>query len=108
MIRLLRHLGRFDAGTETDFFDAAAEAAFCLDGTAEYVDAAAAEPEGISAPEAGIAEEPEGATGAALCYKHMKKDDLLREATARGLDVSPRSKVAEIVRALEESDDADA
>ena len=34
----------------------------------------------------------------------MKKDDLLREAMARGLDVSPRAKVAEIVQALEESD----
>ena len=44
MIRLLRRLGRFPKGTETDFFDAAAEAAFILDGTAERVSEVREEP----------------------------------------------------------------
>ena len=88
MIRLLRRLGRFPAGTETDWFDAAAEAAFVLDGTAERVDAPMAMPE--PTPD----------------YGHMKKDELLKLAMARGLDVSPRAKVGEIVEALENSDDA--
>ena len=108
MIRLLRRLGRFPKGTETDYFDAAAEAAFCLDGTAEPVEVEAEELEAKSAPDGDIAEEPKGATGEALGYRHMKKDDLLREAMERGLNVSPRSKIAEIVKALEESDDANA
>ena len=92
MIRLLRRLGRFPAGTETDFFDAAAEAAFVLDGTAEAVGDCATAPE--AAPE----------TETAVDYSRMKKDELLRMAMARGLDVSPRAKVGEIVEALEASD----
>jgi len=103
MIRLLRHLGRFDAGTETDFFDAAAEAAFILDGTAEPVAAPVPEARKSAAPAQKSAETAEIAPGSAD-YAHMKKDDLLREAMARGLDVSPRAKVGEIIEALEESD----
>lgn len=100
MIRLVRRLGRFPAGTVTDYFDAAAEAAFLLDGTAEAV------PEKEPEPARKAAEAAEGATGEDLGYSHMKKDDLLREAMARGLDVSPRTKVGEIIDALEKSDDA--
>ena len=96
MIRLLRRLGRFPAGTETDFFDAAAEAAFVSDGTAETV---------LSIREDERAEESATEhTKTVGDYANMKKDDLLREAVARGLDVSPRAKVAEIVAALEASD----
>lgn len=104
MIRLLRRLGRFPKGTETDFFDAAAEAAFILDGTAERVSEVREEPKAERKAAAKVSEPESGATGEALGYTHMKKDDLLREAMARGLDVSPRAKVAEIVKALEESD----
>ena len=101
MIRLLRRLGKFPAGTETDFFDAAAEAAFVLDGTAEMVGKprnAKAAPEQAKAAESE-AEAPD--------YGSMRKDDLLRMAMERGLDISPRVKVGEIVAALE-ADDADA
>ena len=91
MIRLLRRLGRFPAGTETDYFDAAAEAAFLLDGTAEAVEA-----ESTCAETAHVGEAPD--------YAHMKKDDLLRAAMARGLDVSPRAKVGEIIEVLEGDD----
>lgn len=97
MIRLIRRLGRFPAGTVTDYFDAAAEAAFLLDGTAEPVADVAAE---------GRAEELAQAADAAPDYSHMKKDDLLQLAMVRSLDVSPRAKVAEIIEALETSDDA--
>lgn len=91
MIRLTRRLGRFPAGTVTDYFDAAAEAAFLLDGTGEAVEGEA---------------EPEEAGDGAPDYSRMKKDELLRIAMARGLDVSPRAKVGEIIDALEKSDDA--
>ena len=103
MIRLLRRLGRFPAGTETDYFDAAAEAAFLLDGTAEAIEAKAAPVrKGAPEPEPKEAESTEDAPD----YGSMKKDELLRIAMARGLDVSPRAKVGEIIDALEKSDDA--
>ena len=58
-------------------------------------------------PARRAAKQSKGATGEdAPDYRHMKKDDLLRLAMARGLDVSPRAKVAELVEALERSDDA--
>ena len=93
MIRLLRRLGRFPKGTETDYFDAAAEAAFVLDGTAELVETDAQAP---AETEATGPEEPD--------YHTMKKDDLLRLAASRGLEVNPRAKVAEIIEALEGND----
>jgi hypothetical protein len=86
MIRLLRRLGRFPAGTETDFFDAAAEAALVSDGTAEPV-----------AVEHHAAKAAHG-------YGKMCRADLMAIASERGLDVPPRSKVADIVKALEASD----
>ena len=92
MIKLLRRLGRFPAGTETDYFDAAAEAAFVFNGTAEPVEEACE-----SAPAGDSAE-------SAKDYANMKKSDLLREAEARGLEVSTRAKVAELKAALEASD----
>lgn len=98
MIRLIRRLGRFPAGATTDYFDAAAEAAFLLDGTAERVEQAPGQLE--SSPEADGGPSGRG-------YAGMKKDELLKAAMARGLEVSPRAKVREIVDALE-ADDADA
>ena len=99
MIRLLRRVGRLKAGTETDMFSAAEEAAFVLDGTAEAIEEHREAPRrAANAPEAATVEAPD--------YSRMKKDDLLREAMARGLDVSPRAKVPEIIDALESSDDA--
>ena len=104
MIRLLRRLGRFPKGAETDFFDAAAEAAFILDGTAERV-GEFQEPKAVSKTVKTVSRDAAGEPeDAAPDYAHMKKDDLLRLAMARGLDVSPRAKVGEIVKALEESD----
>ena len=102
MIRLLRRLGRFPAGTETDFFDAAAEAAFVSDGTAEPI--GKLQEIAPTAPESGETSE---IAADAPDWRSMKKDDLLHEAMARGLDVSPRARVGEIVEALE-ADDADA
>ena len=116
MIRLLRRLGRFPAGTETDYFDAAAEAAFVLDGTAARVECEGTRAENthvIEAPARKLREsEPTAAQSAETAenapeiadYASMKKNDLLREAMARGLEVSPRAKVAEIIAALEASD----
>ena len=104
MIRLLRRLGRFPAGTETDFFDAAAEAAFVLDGTAERVDAGEKSPANVRAPKQAAAKEADSPVEQAPNYSAMKKDELLRMAMARGLDISPRAKVAELIDALEESD----
>lgn len=105
MIRLLRRLGRFPAGTETDFFDAAAEAAFVLDGTAERIDAGAKSPASVlRAPKQAAAKEADPPAEQAPNYSAMKKDELLRMAMARGLDISPRAKVAELIETLEESD----
>jgi len=104
MIRLLRRLGRFPKGTETDFFDAAAEAAFILDGTAERI-GEFQEPKAASKTVKTVKRDAvEDSADEAPDYAHMKKDDLLRLAMARGLEVSPRAKVGEIVKALEESD----
>ena len=97
MIRLIRRLGRFSAGTVTDYFDAAAEAAFLLDGTAEPVEDAADSASDSDRGDAG---------DAAPDYAHMKKDELLRLAMARGLDISPKARVSELIDALEMSDDA--
>lgn len=105
MIRLLRDLGSLSAGAVTDQFDAASEAAFLLDGTAGPVDAPAAQTEPDAAREpAAVFVQVDGG-GVAPDYSRMKKDDLLRLAISRGLAVSPRAKVAEIVEALELSDD---
>ncbi|MBQ9000543.1 MAG: hypothetical protein IJ087_01665 [Eggerthellaceae bacterium] len=104
MIRLLRRLGRFPKGTETDYFDAAAEAAFLLDGTAEPV----GKPQESGTP-AQVPAKTSGNGPEKPDYRAMKKDDLLREAMARGLEVPPRAKVAEIIAALEgENGDSDA
>ena len=97
MIRLLRRLGRFPVGAETDYFDAAAEAAFILDGTAERVGEPNA-PRGASKTVKTVKRDGvEASAGDAPDYAHMKKDELLRIAMARGLDISPRAKVAELI-----------
>ena len=101
MIRLLRHLGRFSAGTVIDCFDAATEAAFILDGTAEAFAEAKCSNEQAREPEKAVESADE-----APDYRRMKKDDLLKLAMARGLEVSQRAKVGEIIEALELSDDA--
>lgn len=104
MIRLLRRLGRFPKGTETDYFDAAAEAAFVLDGTAEPVGKLQESGASAQAPAKTSENGPEKPD-----YRDMKKDDLLRLAMERGLKISPRAKVPEIIAALEGEDgDSDA
>lgn len=89
MIRLLRNLGSLPAGTETDLFDAAAEAAFLLDGTAERIGPGDAETK-----------------AAAFDYGAMGRDELLRIASERGLEVRPRAAKREIAEALAEADEA--
>ena len=88
MIRLLRRLGRFPAGTETDYFDAAAEAAFLLDGTAERL------------------EPPIDSKGTAGDYEGLTKGELLKIAADRGVEVRPRAAKREIAEALSSSDEA--
>ncbi|MBQ9003988.1 MAG: hypothetical protein IJ087_19255, partial [Eggerthellaceae bacterium] len=90
---------------ETDYFDAAAEAAFVVDGTAARAEGGApARKWRESAPAAPQSAETAENAPETADYASMKKDDLLREAVARGLEISPRARVGEIIDALEESD----
>ena len=88
MIRLKRRVGSLPAGTETDMFDAAAEAAFLLDGTAEPFERAIEDKSG--SPD----------------YESMSRSALLRLAEERGIKVGNRAAKREIVKALVKSDEA--